>query len=347
VARASRTQLAKLSAQPQHGSAGPSTVQKVAGWAVGQLMPWLGSAAVVAVGAFAVLLWMGTAAHNGYSAGQLIPVAIALVVVLGTRALADINRLSMHDFYRWRLCVGYAVTRAAAGARQPAERARLLTEAARTRLSELRPSGEAAGPELVICTTANINADRDNPVGQGGFCLAFDPYSVTLRGSPESPQECTTARMTDYEDLVGHTRLTLFDLVAVSGAAFSPLMGSMTREAYRILLTATNMRLGVWLPHPRVVCRARDYLDGSYGPDQDDAWWSRRIWLLLLWYVLPYPHWHRDLEKADRREARLWAKVLQARMASVPQSWAARISAAVRWRGYCAVELAMAVGHLP
>ena len=30
-------------------------------------------------------------------------------------------------------------------------------------------------------------------------------------------------------------------------------MGSATRQAYRILLTATNVRLGVWLPHPALV----------------------------------------------------------------------------------------------
>ena len=38
-------------------------------------------------------------------------------------------------------------------------------------------------------------------------------------------------------------------------------MGSATIQAYRILFTATNVRLGVWLPHPAVVRDARLLLD--------------------------------------------------------------------------------------
>jgi hypothetical protein len=38
-------------------------------------------------------------------------------------------------------------------------------------------------------------------------------------------------------------------------------MGSMTRHAYRILLTATNVRLGVWLPHPSIIREARKIID--------------------------------------------------------------------------------------
>ena len=38
-------------------------------------------------------------------------------------------------------------------------------------------------------------------------------------------------------------------------------MGSMTKHAYRLLFTATNVRLGVWLPHPAVVRDARRWID--------------------------------------------------------------------------------------
>jgi hypothetical protein len=140
----------------------------------------------------------------------------------------------------------------------------------------------------------------------------------------------------DYEHLLGHTRFTLFDVVAISGAAFSPLMGAATRGAYRILLTLTNMRLGIWMPHPEVVSRAREHLR-SAEPGRQDGWW--RIWLLLLWYVSPHPFWHRDAVKQkmrEQREARLWAHVLGLREHSAksrgPRGALARLQAAVCWR---------------
>jgi hypothetical protein len=295
---------------------------------------------IVMVGLLAALVWIAAAARSGYALGQLVPVAVALLVMVLTRAAADVNRLSLHDFYRWRLSDGYAVTRRAVTAAGPGDRARFLAEAARTRLSALRRDGQPGGqpgPELVITTTANINANREVPPGRGGFCLAFDPDQVVLRGSP-GPTGQARADTADYEHLVGLTRLTLFDLVAISGAAFSPLMGAATRGAYRILLTATNLRLGVWLPHPQVVGKARAYLNGQYGEGGADRWWARQTWLLLLWYVLPHPRWDRHREAAETREARLWAHVLSAREASEASeasasgNRAARLSAALCWR---------------
>jgi hypothetical protein len=339
-----RTKLAKVKvAETQATGKSPGPVTQVARYAVSHLTPWLASSVVVAVGLVAALTWTGSAAHTGYSPGQLIPVGVAVAIMLGTRLVADFNRLSLHDGYRWRLATAYAVTRAACQA-TGTDRARRFAAAARTRLSEL---SDDDGPEPVICTTANINAKRDVRPGQGGYCLAFDPQQATLRGRPGSADDCVTAATADYEHLVGHSRLTLFDLVAISGAAVSPLMGSATKVAYRILLTATNVRLGVWLPHPAVVKRARDYLDdmadvdGTKGTDgryrdayDSDPAWSRRRWLLLAWYVWPHPHWHTDPERSERYEARLWAGLLQVREEGqkAGASRRARFGAALCWR---------------
>ena len=100
---------------------------------------------MVAIGLVAALTWIGAAAHTGYTPGQLVPVAVALAIMLSTRAVADINRLSLHDVYRWRLSTAYAVTRAACEATDPVRRAELLAGAARTRLSELA-SRRSTGP---------------------------------------------------------------------------------------------------------------------------------------------------------------------------------------------------------
>jgi hypothetical protein len=46
---------------------------------------------------------------------------------------------------------------------------------------------------------------------------------------------------------------TLPAAMAMSGAAFSPSMGKMTRAPLRFLMALGNLRLGVWIPNPRVV----------------------------------------------------------------------------------------------
>ena len=89
-------------------------------------------------------------------------------------------------------------------------------------------------------------------------------------------------------------------------------MGSATRQAYRILFTATDLRLGVWLPHPAVVDAAAQEVDRQKEPgNRADRWWHA-VWL-LLWYMLPHPAWRHSDERPGGREARLWAYVLKQR----------------------------------
>src|SRR5262249_55565545 len=164
---------------------------------------------------------------------------------------------------------------------------------------------------------------REVPPGQGGFCVTFDPDHVTLHREKALADrekavadrqglvaERARARTSDYEALLGHRRATLFDVSALSRAAVSPPMGSMTKHAYRILLTATNVRLGVWLPHPALIREARKRIDrGITGQG-----WERRPLLLLLWYLLPHPFWDRRPDRNSGREALLWAHVLRLRL---------------------------------
>ncbi len=282
------------------------------------------SAVIVLAAVVAGLRWVKDGAAAGYSAEQLWPVLVALGVVLATRVLADVNRISMHDFYRWRLATAYAVRRDRTG--RPGSQKVIPDPGA------LLSSLAERSPTLVICATANINADRQVPVGRGGMLLAFDPERVTLRG--EDPEHPVAALTVDYESLVGQRRFTLFDVSAISGAAVSPLMGSATRQAYRILLTMTNVRLGVWLPHPAVVAAARSELNaqdefanqrhgrpaavpgqpgpGRRRPPSRDHWWHACG--LLLWYAFPWhPRWSNATQEPGGGEARLWAYVLRMR----------------------------------
>jgi hypothetical protein len=302
----------------------PGFLTMLAGTLRQKLLPWLASAVIVLGGAVLALLWISDGARSGFTAAQLWQVIAALAVMVVGRAAVNVNRISLHDVYRWRLASAFAVTRQAAEARKPVPARQLFAKAAATRLSELRARAGADEPDLVICGTANINADRDVPPGSGGFCVSFDPDNVTLRRETRAEGEKTRAegeadvqaRTSDYEALIGRRRSTLFDISAISGAAVSPLMGSATRQAYRILLTATNVRLGVWLPHPDLVRHARNQLnqraEGKSGPP--DRQWARRPFLLLLWYFSPHPLWDRKADRNADREARLWAHVLDLRL---------------------------------
>ncbi len=314
VARFSQAGLAKWNALVGggQGTAGaqPGLFTLLAGWLRQKLLPWLGSAVVVLVGVVLALLWTSDGARAGFTAGQLLPVGLALAVMLITRVAVNVNRMSMHDYYRWRLADAFAVTRRAADAQNLAKARTLFNAAAATRLSDLQ---DGSDPRLVICGTANINAVREVPPGQGGFCISFDSEHVTLHGG-NGPADSVRARTSDYESLEGYGRFTLFDVSAISGAAISPLMGAATRHAYRILLTATNVRLGVWLPHPALVQKASQWVDryalaeGTWG-----SWWERHPLLLLFWYQFPHLFWDRDEDRNSDREARLWAHVLTLR----------------------------------
>ena len=322
IAKFCQAGLAKwnaLSGQANSAAAGqPSFLTKLAGSLRQRLLPWLASAVIVLGGAVLALLWISDGARSGFTAGQLLQVIAALAVMIFGRAAVNVNRMSLHDVYRWRLATAFAVTRRAAQERNPVRARRLFAEAAATRLSELRnDKGSAGVPSLVICGTANINADREVPPGSGGFCVSFDPEHVTLRRETCAQGEDDARALTsDYEALVGQRRSTLFDISAISGAAVSPLMGSATRQAYRILLTATNVRLGVWLPHPALVREARSRIDQQAAdiPGRPDRRWARRPLLLLLWYLSPHPLWDRKADLNADREARLWAHVLDLRL---------------------------------
>jgi hypothetical protein len=343
VARFCQAGLAKWNALggPAKGTstkaaaAKPGLPTQLAGWLRQKLLPWLASVVIVLGGAVLALLWTSGGASAGFTAAQLVQVIVALVIVVLARIAVNVNRLSMHDFYRWRLADAFAVTRRAAQQKNPLEARKLFAEAAAARLSDLHDR-HADEPGLVICGTANINAAREAPPGRAGFCVTFDPEHVTLHRDEGLKLKADRAQAltSDYEALVGNRRCTLFDVSAISGAAISPLMGAATRHAYRLLLTTTNVRLGVWLPHPNVVRDARKHLNrrrpanarpaGAH-PEQAadrprqaeagrDPWWARRPLLLLLWYLSPHPLWDRKGTGNGELEARLWAHVLERRL---------------------------------
>jgi hypothetical protein len=268
------------------------------------LLPWLALTVIVLVAVISTLVWAYDGARFGVVASQWVPVAIAAAVVLCGR-FVDVNRLSMHDFYRWRLAAGYG------GESTP------------------RLSGLQDHRRLVIAATANVNEPGET-AGQGAACLTFTPDRVTLWGASGQPVQAATS---DMELMAGPSRMSIFDIVALSGAAISPLMGRATRAAFRLPMTVANARLGQWLPSPAVVSNASGYLDSPLRPTEHGR--ARCQWWLLPWYAMPHPRWalkkrarNDEAKPGDRpttqttgkptsresgREAFLWAKLLELR----------------------------------
>jgi hypothetical protein len=322
LARLCQAGLAKWNAlggpAGKNAAAKPGLLTQLAGSLRQKVLPWLASAVVVLGGAVLALAWISGAARAGFTRGQLVQVIAALVITVAARVAVNVNRLSMHDFYRWRLASAFAITREAAEEQKPLRARRLFADAAGTLLSGLPHEPGADGqPGLVICGTANINAAREVPPGRGGFCITFDAKNVILHREVGLKVARAEALTSDYEALVGARRFTLFDVSAISGAAISPLMGDATQHAYRLLFTATNVRLGVWLPHPNMIREARALLEPG-AEVSHDKWWAKRPLPLLLWYLSPHPFWDRDAKQNTGREARLWAHVLRLRLSDKP-----------------------------
>ncbi|HEY5989191.1 MAG TPA: hypothetical protein VIV12_22840, partial [Streptosporangiaceae bacterium] len=144
------------------------------------------------------------------------------------------------------------------------------------------------------------------------------------------------------------------------------------RRAYRILFTATNMRLGVWLPHPRVVAKATEFAKpaaavspagcvkgaaggidaeaGRLAANHADRRWTRVHILLLLWYRAPHPWWHRKSHRNEAREARLWAHVFKLRSGTGPRDGKLRRFRGAIWLRVMQPTLGLlwaeAAGHL-
>ncbi len=259
---------------------------------------------IVLVAVISTLVWAYDGARFGVIASQWVPVAIAAAVVLCGR-FVDVNRLSMHDFYLWRLAAGYGCE------------------------STPRLSGLKDHRRLVIAATANVNEPGET-AGQGAACLTFTPDHVTLWGGSGQPSQAATS---DMELMAVPFCMSIFNIVALSGAAISPLMGRATRAAFRLPMTVANVRLGQWLPSPTVVSNASGYLSSPLRPAKHMR--ARCQWWLLPWYAMPHPRWalkkraHNDeaepgdqlttetsgkpTSKESGREAFLWAKLLEFR----------------------------------
>jgi hypothetical protein len=198
-------------------------------------------AAVSLVALWLLLLWSYRYAVNGPAQSGV----LAALLILGALVvqLMNPNLTSIHEFYRERLSSAFAVGRDNAAPRV----ARNLPYSAAYKLSELEPA-----PELVLCTTANINDQKVVPTRRFGVPLTFSSQLVRLESGGLVPDLGYQATAAVEQDPRGPL-LTVMAASAMSGAAVSPMMGRMGGKVapFRLLLTLFNVRLGVWVMNPR------------------------------------------------------------------------------------------------
>lgn len=155
--------------------------------------------------------------------------AMLLVIVVGL--FVDPSRIGLHAFYRDRLA------RAFTGANQD-------DDATANRATEARDGDDrtlsslAKRPLHLICCTANdLSGDTLETLGRGGRSVVLSRNGVTVGN-----------------DVAAAPTLTLASAVTASAAAFNSNMGMVSKRlgpAVSFLMTMLNLRLGLWVRHPR------------------------------------------------------------------------------------------------
>jgi len=220
--------------------------------ALDRLLPWTGSGLLVSAAAVLAVRWAQDAARAGFGASELLAVALALAVLAVLKTISDVNRTSLHPYYREQLAGEYTIRRIRRGATVGAEPVPYQYPLS---LSAVAPAAGGTGPELVICAAANVT---DTTVPPGRRCVSFTFTTRDIGAALRSPVPLRSAveddpyraSVADYERGAGRRLVTLPGAVAVSAAAVSPLAGKFTRPSIRLLLGVANVRLGLWLPNP-------------------------------------------------------------------------------------------------
>jgi Patatin-like phospholipase len=189
----------------------------------------------------------------GWRGNNDFAVLLTLGAVLVAFALfAHNRRYSMHLYYRERLQDAFALVRENNEIRPvPYEEPILLSKIAET-LRDRRVRGVVRFPELIICAAVAARGGRAPHKARA--------VSFTFEGATSgNPAEGITFPTTWLErrTWLGGGELTLPSLMAISGAALSPLMGRFTLPAFRLLMAVLNIRLGVWLENPNRRIRTR------------------------------------------------------------------------------------------
>ncbi len=183
--------------------------------------------------------------------------------LLGARL--DINRFSMHSFYRNRL------TRCYLGASNKKRNPSPITgfderDSNDLSVDQMTPAHGYPGPMPIFCCAMNITtgenlAWQERKAASFAFTPLYSGYTVgwtewrkNLRFNGFVP----TAMLYPGGPKVATA-------MAASGAALSPNWGYHTKPATAFLMTMFDVRLGLWVPNPRRSTAAGQRLDAAAG----------------------------------------------------------------------------------
>jgi hypothetical protein len=169
--------------------------------------------------------------HVSVSGDFRSPVFLGLAALAVVLAFAcDINRISIHAYYRARLSDAFLPDVASAGA---------PVDPGNFRLSELGP--ESGAPLHLINTTLNTTSSRNERLRSREGANFF--YSPVYSGSSA----------TGYRriDTYAGGAMALSNAFTTSGAAVDPDMFATSARAVSFLMALLNVRLGYWARNPR------------------------------------------------------------------------------------------------
>jgi len=158
-------------------------------------------------------------------------VMVFVLVLVLLSLLTNINRNSLHDFYRIRLSGTYLIKRGKDDKMEPNGTLRL------TDIHEHRN-----GPYHLVNTTLNVPTSESAQLqGRGADFFVFSKYYC---GS-----ESTGYRSTETYN---NGQFELAAAMAISGAAASPGMGESTNPIMAFWMTMLNVRLNLWVLNPNL-----------------------------------------------------------------------------------------------
>ena len=165
------------------------------------------------------------------SGDLLSPLFLGLAMLAVVLAFAcDINRLSIHAYYRARLSDAFLPNVESTGAQE---------DPGNFRLSELGP--ERAAPLHLINTTLNTTSSRNERMrSREGASFFFSPIY-------------TGSSATGWRriDTYAGGAITLSNAFTISGAAIDPDMVATRARAVSFLMALLNVRLGYWARNPK------------------------------------------------------------------------------------------------
>jgi hypothetical protein len=141
--------------------------------------------------------------------------------------------------------------------------------------------GDVGGiEEWVVCTAVNIRGSGEAAPGRGAGSFSFSKSYV---GGPEVGWMDTSAYLRALDDR-RRRDVSVPSTVTISGAAFSPAMGKMSKPWQGRLFALANLRLGVWVPNPMAVSHGRRFEKGRV---PNAAWYLRE---LIGWFDRTAPY---------------------------------------------------------